>query len=62
MENKFIQMVVNIKDNLKMAKKMEKEHINGLMEVIIRDNLKMDIWKVKEYKYFKIMRLIKEFL
>jgi len=62
MENKFIQMVVNIKDNLKMVKKMAKGHINGLMEVIIQDNLKMDIWKVKEYKYFQIMRLIKEFL
>jgi hypothetical protein len=62
MENKFIQMAVNIKDNLKMAKKMAKGHIDGLMEVIIQDNLKMDIWKVKEYKYFQIMRLIKEFL
>jgi hypothetical protein len=45
-----------------MAKKMAKGHIDGLMEVIIQDNLKMDIWKVKEYKYFQIMRLIKEFL
>ena len=41
MENAFIQVVVYLKENIKMVKKMDMEFIHFLMEIYMKENGKM---------------------
>lgn len=45
-ELKFGQMVHNILEIMLMVKKMEKENLNGVMELHMKENLKTIILKV----------------
>jgi hypothetical protein len=55
-------MVAIILEILKTAKKKDMVSIFGLTRVITKDNLRMVIWKGKEFKNYLIIKYMKEYL
>ena len=60
MEYIIIGMVANIKDNGRMISKMGQEKKYGLIMHVMKDNIKMELRKVKDYLYGMIKVDIQE--